>query len=95
MASFRTLGKATAERFAREEARLIITDVDEAGLSRLRERLAGSGAEVEVALPVPVRPGIGVAAGAAATAAVRRGHVGVADDVLAVDRHQRAARDLC
>src|ERR671910_383021 len=41
------IGKATAELFAREEARLVITDVDEAGLSRLQERLAGSGAEVE------------------------------------------------
>jgi NAD(P)-dependent dehydrogenase (short-subunit alcohol dehydrogenase family) len=41
------IGKATAELFAKEEARLVITDVDEAGLSRVRERLAGSGAEVE------------------------------------------------
>ena len=41
------IGKATAELFAREEARLVITDVDDAGLSRLRERLAGSGADVE------------------------------------------------
>jgi NAD(P)-dependent dehydrogenase (short-subunit alcohol dehydrogenase family) len=41
------IGKATAELFAREEARLVITDVEEAGLSRLRERLGGSGAEVE------------------------------------------------
>src|SRR5215207_2414645 len=41
------IGKATAELFAREQARLIITDVDEAGLSRLQERLARSGAEVE------------------------------------------------
>jgi NAD(P)-dependent dehydrogenase (short-subunit alcohol dehydrogenase family) len=41
------IGKATAELFAREGARLVITDVDEAGLSRLRERLARSGAEVE------------------------------------------------
>jgi NAD(P)-dependent dehydrogenase (short-subunit alcohol dehydrogenase family) len=41
------IGKATAELFAIEEARLVITDVDEAGLSRLRERLAGSGAEIE------------------------------------------------
>jgi NAD(P)-dependent dehydrogenase (short-subunit alcohol dehydrogenase family) len=41
------IGKATAELFAREEARLVITDVDEAGLSRLRERLAGPGFEVE------------------------------------------------
>jgi NAD(P)-dependent dehydrogenase (short-subunit alcohol dehydrogenase family) len=44
------IGKATAELFAREEARLVITDVNEAGLSRLQERLAGSGAEVEVAV---------------------------------------------
>ena len=29
------IGKATAELFAREEARLVITDVDEAGLSCL------------------------------------------------------------
>ncbi|HYQ84068.1 MAG TPA: SDR family NAD(P)-dependent oxidoreductase, partial [Rubrobacter sp.] len=41
------IGKATAELFAREGARLVVTDVDEAGLSRVRERLAGSGAEVE------------------------------------------------
>jgi NAD(P)-dependent dehydrogenase (short-subunit alcohol dehydrogenase family) len=41
------IGKATAELFAREEARLVITDVDETNLSQLRERLAGSGAEVE------------------------------------------------
>jgi NAD(P)-dependent dehydrogenase (short-subunit alcohol dehydrogenase family) len=41
------IGKATAELFAREGARLVITDVDEANLSLLRERLAGSGAEVE------------------------------------------------
>ena len=41
------IGRATAELFAREGARLIITDVDEAGLSRLGERLAVSGAELE------------------------------------------------
>ncbi|CAN5714058.1 SDR family oxidoreductase [soil metagenome] len=41
------IGRATAELFAREEARLVITDVDEAGLSQLRERLAESGSEVE------------------------------------------------
>jgi NAD(P)-dependent dehydrogenase (short-subunit alcohol dehydrogenase family) len=44
------IGRATTELFAREEARLVITDVDEAGLSRLRERLAGSGSEVEAAV---------------------------------------------
>ena len=41
------IGKATAEVFSREGARLVITDVDEVGLSQLQERLAGSGAEVE------------------------------------------------
>ncbi|MBA2714162.1 MAG: SDR family oxidoreductase [Rubrobacteraceae bacterium] len=41
------IGRATAELFAKEDARLVITDVDETGLSRLRERLVGSGSEVE------------------------------------------------
>jgi NAD(P)-dependent dehydrogenase (short-subunit alcohol dehydrogenase family) len=41
------IGKATAELFTREEARLVITDVDVAGLSRLRERLVRSGSEIE------------------------------------------------
>ena len=41
------IGRATAELFAREGARLVVNDVDEAGLSDLRERLSGSGAEVE------------------------------------------------
>ena len=40
------IGSATAELFAREGARLVITDVDEAGLSRLRERLPDSEAVV-------------------------------------------------
>jgi NAD(P)-dependent dehydrogenase (short-subunit alcohol dehydrogenase family) len=44
------IGRATAELFAREGARLIITDVDEAGLSRLAERLAVSGAEIEAVI---------------------------------------------
>ncbi len=38
------IGRATAELFAAEGARLVITDVEEDGLSRLRERLAGSQA---------------------------------------------------
>ncbi len=42
------IGRATAELFAREEARLVITDVDEAGLLQLRERLAGSEVEAVV-----------------------------------------------
>jgi len=36
------IGRATAELFASEGARLVITDVDESGLSELRKRLAGS-----------------------------------------------------
>jgi NAD(P)-dependent dehydrogenase (short-subunit alcohol dehydrogenase family) len=41
------IGKATAELFTREEARRVITDVDVAGLSRLRERLVRFGSEIE------------------------------------------------
>jgi NAD(P)-dependent dehydrogenase (short-subunit alcohol dehydrogenase family) len=41
------IGRATAERFAREGARLVATDVNEAGLKRLREELDPTGAEVE------------------------------------------------
>jgi NAD(P)-dependent dehydrogenase (short-subunit alcohol dehydrogenase family) len=44
------IGKATADLFSREGARLVVTDVDRAGLSRLRERLAGSGSGVEAAV---------------------------------------------
>jgi NAD(P)-dependent dehydrogenase (short-subunit alcohol dehydrogenase family) len=40
------IGRATAELFAREEARLVLADVDEDGLAELRERL--DWAEVEV-----------------------------------------------
>jgi NAD(P)-dependent dehydrogenase (short-subunit alcohol dehydrogenase family) len=36
------IGRATAELFAREGARLVITDVDEDGLSELQRRLADS-----------------------------------------------------
>jgi NAD(P)-dependent dehydrogenase (short-subunit alcohol dehydrogenase family) len=42
------IGKATAELFAREGARLVVTDVDEHGLSALRERLTGSDVEAVV-----------------------------------------------
>ncbi|HET7481145.1 MAG TPA: SDR family NAD(P)-dependent oxidoreductase, partial [Rubrobacteraceae bacterium] len=41
------IGRATAELFAKEGARLVVTDVDEAGLQGLKEKLEGSGAEVE------------------------------------------------
>ena len=40
------IGRATAELFAREGARLVITDVNEVGISELHERLAGSEAVV-------------------------------------------------
>ncbi len=41
------IGRATAELFAREGARLVVNDVDGGDLEGLRERLAASGAEVE------------------------------------------------
>ena len=41
------IGRATAKLFAREGALLVLTDVDEAGLEELRERLTGEGVEVE------------------------------------------------
>jgi NAD(P)-dependent dehydrogenase (short-subunit alcohol dehydrogenase family) len=43
------IGRATAELFAREEARLVVTDVDKEGLGALRDRLGEEipGAEVE------------------------------------------------
>jgi NAD(P)-dependent dehydrogenase (short-subunit alcohol dehydrogenase family) len=41
------IGRATAELFAREGALLVLTDVDEAGLGELRERLTGESVEVE------------------------------------------------
>jgi NAD(P)-dependent dehydrogenase (short-subunit alcohol dehydrogenase family) len=40
------IGRATAELFAREGARLVVTDVDGEGLGDLRGRLAASGGEV-------------------------------------------------
>jgi NAD(P)-dependent dehydrogenase (short-subunit alcohol dehydrogenase family) len=42
------IGRATAELFAREGARLVVTDVDENGLSRLQERMTGSEVEAVV-----------------------------------------------
>ena len=41
------IGRATAELFAREGARLVVNDVDGGSLEGLRERLTASGAEVE------------------------------------------------
>ncbi len=40
------IGRATAELFAREGARLVVNDVDEAGLKDLEGRLSGEGVEV-------------------------------------------------
>ena len=40
------IGRATAELFAREGARLVVNDVDEAGLKELEGQLSGDGAEV-------------------------------------------------
>src|ERR671917_154965 len=50
------IGRATAELFAREGALLVLTDVDEAGLGRLRERLAGEDIEVETVVGDVSRP---------------------------------------
>ena len=40
------IGRATAELFAREGAKLVVNDVDEASLKDLEGRLSGEGAEV-------------------------------------------------
>jgi len=50
------IGQATAELFAREGALLVLTDVDEAGLGELRERLAGEDIEVETVVGDVSRP---------------------------------------
>lgn len=41
------IGRATAELFAREGARLVLSDIDEDGLADARDQTAGDGAEVE------------------------------------------------
>src|SRR5262245_5301162 len=40
------IGRATAELFAREGARILVSDVDAEGLSRICEKLEGGGATV-------------------------------------------------
>jgi NAD(P)-dependent dehydrogenase (short-subunit alcohol dehydrogenase family) len=51
------IGRATAERFASEGARLVVTDIQEAPLSALRDQLRGSGAEVEAVTGDVAKPG--------------------------------------
>ncbi len=46
------IGRATAELFAREDARLVVTDVDEEGLGALHDRLEEEVSEAEVAAVV-------------------------------------------
>ena len=41
------IGRATAELFVREGARLVLADVDREGLNAVTEELSGSGAEVQ------------------------------------------------
>jgi len=56
------IGHATAEVFAREGARLVITDVDEDGLASLQEQLGGNGTEAvigDVSVPEEARRMIG------------------------------------
>ncbi|WP_354638966.1 SDR family NAD(P)-dependent oxidoreductase [Kitasatospora camelliae] len=62
----RGIGRATAELFAAEGARLVVTDVDEGPLEELRSALAGAGAEVrsvvgDVADPADARTMVGAA----------------------------------
>ena len=54
------IGRATAERFAREGARLVLTDVDGEGLVKLAAHLSAEGAEVravtgDVSVPAQAR----------------------------------------
>jgi NAD(P)-dependent dehydrogenase (short-subunit alcohol dehydrogenase family) len=51
------IGRATAELFAREGARLVVTDVDGGGLDELREDLGAYGAEVEAVVGDVSDPG--------------------------------------
>ena len=50
------IGRATAELFALEGARLVLTDIDAEGLQGVCERLAGEGADVEAVVGDVSRP---------------------------------------
>jgi NAD(P)-dependent dehydrogenase (short-subunit alcohol dehydrogenase family) len=51
------IGRATAELFAREGARLVVSDVDVGGLDQLRDDLGAYGAEVEAVVGDVSDPG--------------------------------------
>ncbi|MFH8492036.1 SDR family NAD(P)-dependent oxidoreductase [Streptomyces longisporoflavus] len=53
----RGIGKATAERFAREGARLVLSDVDEAAVRSLGETLRGGDVEAHVVVGDVSMPG--------------------------------------
>ena len=50
------IGRATAELFAAEGARVVVSDIDREGLDRLCERLEGRGAEVAAVVGDVSRP---------------------------------------
>ncbi|HJZ61577.1 MAG TPA: SDR family NAD(P)-dependent oxidoreductase [Miltoncostaeaceae bacterium] len=50
------IGRATAELFAAEGARVVVSDIDREGLDRLRERLEGRRAEVAAVVGDVSRP---------------------------------------
>src|SRR5262249_60864483 len=51
------IGRATAELFAVEGARIVAGDIDPDGLNRLRDRLESGGAEFEVVVGDVSKPG--------------------------------------
>jgi len=72
------IGRATAELFAREGARLVITDVNAAGLRRLQDEFAATGAEIEA-----VEGDVSQVADARAMIQAAVGHFGGLDVLIA------------